>query len=88
MKVIPFTQFMLMRPNGRRVSVAYPCDDEVWEKSKQIIAAGFRFEAEVLMSGIVSLTISTDEDDLAFELSENGPAIDQAVKRLVMEFKL
>jgi hypothetical protein len=83
---IPFTQYM--RPDGRTEQVDFECDDEaVALKADQIIAAGFRFECEVLTSNEVSLTISDGDDDLAGELCQNGPEVPIAIARLVLGFK-
>jgi hypothetical protein len=84
---IPFTQFL--RPNGRKQAVMFMCDDKViFDKAQQIIATGLRFECEELMSGVVSLTISSEEDDLAFATCMNGPDVPGAVKELISSFNL
>jgi hypothetical protein len=81
---IPFTQFL--RPDGRRAKVSYECPEDVGAKAEKILAAGYRFECEVLTDQTVSLTISTDEEDVAHELCANGPDVIAAVRRLVMRF--
>lgn len=84
---IPFTQFL--RPDGRQKGVFFECDDpKVLEKALVIIKRGLRFECEELMNGMVSMTISNQDEDLAFQLVPNGPQVPEAVKALVMEFNL
>ena len=87
MTQIPFTQYL--RPNGRKVQVFFECrDPAVAEKAQQILAAGLRLECEELMNGMVSLTVSDDEDDLAHQFVMNGPGVPGAVERLIMEFDI
>jgi hypothetical protein len=54
--------------------------------AKEIIAHGHRFEVEELRTGMVSFTVSAvspDDPDIAIELCTNGPAVLDAVDRLV-----
>lgn len=81
MQDIPFTQYM--RPDGRKVEQFAPMPEGYEEKVKAILAAGLKFEAEVLTTGTVSLTISNGEEDIAIELSSNGPEVEKALIRLI-----
>lgn len=91
---IPFTQYM--RPDGRSLErlfgrtkdVTIDRPDHVADKAQQIIAAGYRFECEILSTGEVSLTITDDEADHAIEVVPNGPGMGEAVDRLVLGFAL
>jgi len=86
MQDVPFTQFL--RPDGRTRAVVISMPDEVADKARSIIANGLRFECEELMTGVVSLTISDNEKDLAQELCENGPEVPKLVEKLITEFEL
>lgn len=82
--MIPFTQYLL--PDGRRQTITIERSPEIEAKAATIIAAGLRFETEVLSDGAtVSLTVSdpVEEEDVAIELVPNGPGIPDAVDRLV-----
>lgn len=81
---IPFTQYL--RPDGRKVDVSIEVSDEVGTKAHAIIAAGYRFECEILTTGQVSVTITDDEADHAIEIVMNGPDIPVTVERLIMNF--
>ena len=86
MTIIHFTQFM--RPDGRRVETGIDRPQEIATRAQKIIAAGYRFEAEVLTTGEVSLTITNDEEDHAFEVIPNGEAVPDAVDRLISNFNI
>lgn len=83
MQGISFTQYM--RPNGRQEQISIERDPEVEAKAKEIEERGYRFEAEVLMNGMVSFTVFSpvDDVDVASELVSNGPKVLDAVDRLV-----
>ena len=84
MNAIPFTQYL--RPNGRAVDIYFQVPDHVFLKAEQLIADGFKFEAEVLTTGEVSLTVSDGEKDIAIELCPNdGSGIEKHVEALVDE---
>jgi hypothetical protein len=84
MNDIEFTQYL--RPNGRRRKVYIKRPAAIVQKANQILALGYCFECEELMTGMVSLTISDGEQDLAIELCRNGPAVPETVDRLIEEF--
>ncbi len=88
MPTINFTQFL--RPNGRQRTELVDVSIEVATKAKEITAAGLFLEAEILITGMVSLTIADrqDEVDLAIELVPNGPDTIAAVERLIRNFNL
>lgn len=74
---IPFTQFLM--PDGRRRSITIDRPAPIEDLAKQIIAAGFRFEIEMLQTGQVSMEIVKDvpdpgvADSVAIEICHNGP---------------
>ncbi|QIG73291.1 hypothetical protein EVC02_070 [Rhizobium phage RHph_N17] len=81
---IYFTQYL--RPNGRKEIVQIDRPDAVVKKADNISSHGFRFECEVLTTGDISLTISDEWGDYAFELCPNGPAVPTSVDKLILEF--
>lgn len=83
MSEIAFTQYL--RPNGRRVRVTAPVSDEAYSLAMEILAAGYVFEVEELMNGLVSQTVSDDDSDIAIRVSANGPAVTDAREELIRE---
>lgn len=87
-KPIPFTQYL--RPDGRRKEISISRPPAIATKAQAIIAAGYRFECEVLNvpPGFqnISLTITGDKGDVAIELCRNGPEVGPAVDKLITEF--
>jgi len=81
---IPFTQYL--RPNGRRNEVTIERPKEICDKAWSIIDEGYRFEAEVLTTGYVSLTISKNSEDHAIKVINNGPDVPLAVDNMVNNF--
>jgi len=83
---VEFTQYLM--PDGRKTSVRIERSEAVATRAKEIVAAGFRFELEMLSDyKTVSLTIADDKEDLAIEVVPNGPGVLIAVDRLVANFK-
>ncbi len=91
--MIEVTQYL--RPHGRREQVSTPDRaPEIEAKAKLIRAAGFQFEAEVLTTGHISLTITSEEADHAMTLCDNpispeapkGP--NAALDKMVREFDI
>ena len=88
---IPFTQFLL--PSGRRAAVSIDVEDaEIDTLAAELLARGARFEVEMLRTGHVSLECCSSKPDehgdrttYAHEISDNGPPVVEAVKRLVRE---
>lgn len=81
---IPFTQYI--PPYGRTMDTKTVCNlytDEVLNKAQAFIDAGFRFEVEILTTGMVSMTISDDDGDYVNVLSRNGEEIPKAVMQLI-----
>jgi len=87
---VPFTQFLM--PNGRQTQVTIERPDEICEQAHKLVEAGWRLEIEVLATGTISMTverdIDTDEDEIvcsAHEICNNGPAVPDAVDKLITE---
>ncbi len=81
---IPFTQYLM--PDGRKRDVSISRPKEIYDKALDIIDAGYRFEAEVLTTGQVSLTITGRDEDVDIEVVENGPKVPLAVDNMVNRF--
>lgn len=85
MPKIEFTQYLL--PNGRRSTVYIDRPDPIYRQAQAIIARGLRFECEILTNGLVSLTITDeDEGDLITSIVPNGPDVPDAVDRMIQRF--
>lgn len=83
---IPFTQYLL--PDGRRKHIEIERPAPIEAMAQEIRTAGFRFEAEVLTNGVVSLTIYSQEleEDVAIKLCSNDAMVPAAVDVLVAQF--
>lgn len=88
MALIPFTQFLM--PDGRKNQVSIDRPDDIAAKAQEIIAAGFRFECEMLSDrNTVSLTITDpDEGDVEIEIVPNGPEVPVAIDNMITRFRL
>jgi len=86
---IKMTQYLM--PNGHQTPVEIARPPEIEQLANELIAAGYRFEAELLMTGVVSFEVVGPEDEegdptsLAMGLVPNGPGVPEAVDALVRE---
>lgn len=87
---MPFTHYV--RPDGTRQSLLIAVDDVTAERAAELILAHYRFESEVLTTGLVHMDCcgmavdGSDDDDvpIALELcSNNTEAIKHAAQTLV-----
>src|SRR5574337_234762 len=78
---IPFTQYL--RPNGETRDESIERSPEIEKLAFEAYEKGVRYEAEILRTGEVSLTAMFNGDEVAHELVPNGPAVVDAVDRLV-----
>ncbi len=80
---IEFTEFML--PNGKRRPVNIDRPDQIEDKARKIVEAGYVFECEVLRTGMISLTVADPHEDRDVEivLVPNGPQVPVGVDTLV-----
>jgi len=60
--MIKFTQYLL--PNGERREVEIEVPADIQEQADYLIAAGQKFEAEILRTGAVSLTCEPRDEEL------------------------
>ena len=83
---IPFIQYK--RPDGRQVPVSINRPQPISALAAVILGAGYRFETEILMDGLVSFTVfdPRTEEDVAIEVCKNGPEVPKTVDRLIEEF--
>lgn len=75
------TQYM--RPDGRKVQANTELPDAIERTYMNMLGAGCRFEAEVLTTGEVSVTVTNDEEDVDSEVVPNGPEVQAAMLRLL-----
>lgn len=85
---IPVTQYLF--PHGRQREESIKRPREIADLAFKCIDAGMRFEAEVLTTGHVSLTVvgedaDGEECDLAVRVCQNGPAVVDAFDALTRE---
>lgn len=79
-----FTQYL--RPHGLPRAVWIERPPDVAATAAQIRAKGFHFDIEELMDRTVSMTVEPDKGDdgpVAIELCPNGPAVPEAVDKLI-----
>lgn len=79
---VDVTQYL--RPYGRTRSATTELPIATEMLYRDMLAAGCRFESEVLMSGLISTTISNCEADVDCEVNLNGPEV-QAGMVLMLE---
>jgi len=88
MSEIEFTQFL--RPDGRTRPARIERPAKITTLATAILAAGGRFEIEELREGTVSMTVEhpdyeDEQGPVAIELCENGPAVLDAVDKLIRD---
>ena len=66
-------QFLM--PNGRQVPCKTDLPIETQAAYQDMLAHGCRFEAEMLTTGQVSVTISNGEEDVDISVTVNGPEV-------------
>ena len=80
---VPFTQYI--RPNGRKRECVVSCPDTLRTNVQAIIDRGWRFEAEVLTTDEVSLTVFDPETEtnMAIQVGPNGSNVKRMVRELI-----
>jgi len=73
MTSIPYVQFL--RPDGRQKEGFFDLQEDLEDELDSLTRCGCRVEAEVLVTGEVSLTISSSDEDIDIEISQNGPEV-------------
>lgn len=88
MDTVEFTEYVL--PNGAKRPYTIDVPDEVAARAREIKARGFHFDIEILMTGHISMTIESNDDDVldeegavAHRIVPNGPEVYTAVLALV-----
>ena len=71
--IVDVVQFLM--PDGRQKEITTELPDECEGLYRNMLECGCRFEAEVLTTGEVSVTISDDEGDVDIVLSKNCPDV-------------
>ena len=74
-----------MRPNGRRVNQSVEIPDTSRSDYEMILSRGWNLAAEVLMSGMVSITVESEEQDEAMRVVPNGPNVIDAIQQVLAE---
>mgnify|MGYP001563705846 FL=1 len=73
-----------MRPDGRQVECKTDLIDEVKADYEAMVAAGYRFKAECLTTGEVSVTITNKErGDVDIRVLHNGPRVQEAMATML-----
>ena len=80
---IPVTFFGL--PDGKRHLVEAPVTPEIAKLAGQVVAHGFRFEAEVLTTGLVSIDCCNEDDQIAIHLCNNNEEVHGALEKVVRD---
>ena len=81
--MLPVKFIQYLRPHGRRIEITISLPESVALDARDLMARGYALEAEVLTTGMVSMTVSDGETDIAGELVENGPGVQEAVVQLI-----
>lgn len=76
-----FTQYL--RPNGKKQPVVIDRPEDIEIKVKEIEELGYKFEIEVLSTGIVHMDCCDSNEQIYSELCNNGPTIVDYVDNLV-----
>jgi len=86
--MIPFTQFLM--PDGRKRGGGFDRSPEIEAIAMKLIDAGARFEIEMLGDGesvhmSCEITRKGEDEVLANAICINGPALPEAVDKLVRD---
>lgn len=73
-------------PNGRRKEQTTELPLTHKARHDEMVSAGYRFEAEILRTNHVSVTISNDEGDIDFSITSNGPEVQAGMCGLLDRF--
>ena len=80
---IPFTQYLM--PYGERRPAFYDCAPELAQQAAALLNAGCTFEIELLTTGLVSMSVTQGEIQVAHKLCDNGPGIEKHVEKMVAD---
>lgn len=79
--IVEITQFM--RPSGRTVATSTPLPVNTKTKYFDMLKANCHFEAEVLSTGEISLTVSNSTSDVDCEITSNGPEVQAGLVKML-----
>lgn len=74
-----------LRPNGRKKSISTSLSDDFQPAYEKMCDAGYRLELEVLSTGMVSATISNDEEDIAISLTKNNNEVNRGIEKMLLD---
>lgn len=77
------TQFLY--PNGRKQEITTKLPLEGLPAYEEMTKAGCHFEAEMLSTSEVSVTISNSNEDIAIRVVENGPSVQRSMMDMLVE---
>ena len=72
-----------LRPDGRRHLCTTTLNYDLHAEYAAMQIQGWRFEAEVLTTGEVSLTITSEDQDEVITIVPNGPTVPEALARML-----
>lgn len=78
---VEVTQYLM--PDGRKRECTTEISDNVKGLYEEMIQSGYKFEAEMLRTGDISVTISNDEEDIDSRFIENGPGVQNALVEML-----
>ena len=84
--MLPYTEvevLQFLRPDGRKRLCPVTLDYDLRAEYAAMQIQGWRFEAEVLTTGEVSLTITSEDQDEAIAIVPNGPTVPEALARML-----
>lgn len=79
------TQFL--RPDGRQKKFTVEMPDELHEPYVDMVNSGCRLEAEVISTGEVSVTVTSDEADVDIRVTRNDDSVVTALKEMLQAQK-
>jgi glutamine synthetase len=83
MKTITVWVTQFVRPNGKRRRVSTDLPATCQEAYEDMLRHECGFEAEVLTNGLVSMAISTKDEDLDITITPNGPEVQEGMVHLL-----
>ena len=87
MKTFTANVVQYLMPHGRSKKVTTELPVELWPLYEAMIAAGYRFEAEMLGTEEISVTISNDDGDIDCEVIPNDESVQVAMAGMLKRKK-
>ena len=72
-----------LMPNGRVRECTTKISDNVKDLYEEMLQSGCWFEAEMLTTGEISVTISDGEEDIDIRVINNGPEVQNALVEML-----